>query len=353
MNQTHNTHLPESHRMVSDELDIKKLFMTLWQGKWIIILVTLVFAISVYALSYLMTPVWTATAITIKPGSDEVGNFSMVQQSVNSLDLSSSEKDVTLSVNDVIYRQFIETISSYDFKRQFWMDSDYYLNQAKPLKTDHEKAVLLEKLILNIQFIAQDDRKGNQDTLLLKAETAKTASDLLRAYIDKANQTVINNLSRQSDKARTNLIADLERVANNLTHTAEDKFKLKVTALETELNEALDQYKQLSVRADALPNELESLNIGISAIKTLLNEINLSGPQYDDRLNEYQLKLKELDRLPQISQFEQAFRFLRTPYEPISPDSPRRVFWAFLAALFGGFVGVCIALIRGPKVNQA
>ncbi|SES80699.1 LPS O-antigen chain length determinant protein WzzB [Thorsellia anophelis] len=351
MNQTQNNQSVQNMPVVSDELDIKKLFMTLWYGKWIIMATTVLFAVGVYALSYFITPVWTATAITIKPGSEEIGNFAAIEQSVSSLDLNSSQKDIALSVNDVIYRQFIETVSSYDFKRQFWMTSDYYLNKSKDLKTEHEKAALLEKFILNIQFVAQDDRKGNQDTLLLKAETAQESSSLLKLYIDKANQSVINKLTKQNDNVRKRLVSSLESSITDLTMFAEDKFRIIFQKRNNELSDAESEYLQLSIKADARANEIELLKSKIADINAQIRELAYKGPEFDVRLDEYKLKLNELEKLPEISQFNQAFRFLRTPYEPITPDSPRRVFWAFLAALFGGFVGVCIALIRGPKVN--
>lgn len=340
--------------VVNDELDIKKLFVTLWQRKITVVLFTVFFAIVAYAGSYLMTPVWTATAILTKPSSNELGALSMIQQTVNSLDLSSTQKDVVLSVNDVVYHQFVELIASYDFKRNFWLGSDYYNEQIKSLNTDHEKAVLLENLIANIQFTALDERKGNLDTLVLKAETARLANDLLRNYITIANQTVIAKITQQTENTKTLMINNLTKMIEDLSESAETKYQSKLAALEARMVETQKNYNEISSRADVLPNEIELLRLTFEQLNTELAYLKSTGPEYDTRIDDYNLKLNELQKLPELKNLKQTFNFLRTPQEPVAADSPRRVFWAFLAALIGGFVGVCVALIRGPvRTTQA
>jgi len=67
MNQT-----PDPQNYPDDEIDLRELFATLWQGKWIIILVTFVFAVAgvFYALSQ---PNIYQSSVLLAPAQDEGG----------------------------------------------------------------------------------------------------------------------------------------------------------------------------------------------------------------------------------------------------------------------------------------
>ena len=67
MNQT-----PDPQNYPDDEIDLRELFATLWRGKWIIILVTIIFAAGgvFYALS---KPDIYQSSVLLAPTQDEGG----------------------------------------------------------------------------------------------------------------------------------------------------------------------------------------------------------------------------------------------------------------------------------------
>ena len=45
----------------------------------------------------------------------------------------------------------------------------------------------------------------------------------------------------------------------------------------------------------------------------------------------------------------QTYRYLRTPEEPVSRDSPRRVFMMIMWGVIGALVGSGVVLVRRPR----
>ncbi|MFC0180452.1 Wzz/FepE/Etk N-terminal domain-containing protein [Thorsellia kenyensis] len=345
-----NNSFDTKREILNDELDIKKLFITLWQRKFIILFFTALFAVSTYTFSHFVTPVWTSTAIFKKTSLAKLGNFPQSETIIKSLDMTKGLNEPEKGLTDIVYSEFTQVISSYDFKRQFWLKSDYYAAQIAPLITDHEKSVVLEKLIGDIQFTAKDDRKGNLDTLILKAETAEASNKLLREYIDEANKFIINRIIDELNKIKLNNLSKFKNDKEKLVQAIEQERQKNTNQL-LEKKEALKaQLARIQELADSTPEDINDVAQLLQFVEEELSYIEISADEPDIRVQELEIMINELEKVQEINGFDKAFEFLRTPQEPIKADSPRKVFWAFLAALIGGFIGVCVALIQGPKV---
>lgn len=349
-NQKANNQVSTEHFQIdSSELDISKLVYTIWQGKFLILGITLVFIVAAYAASYLVTPTWTATGVMTKPSSSDLGNLYQLQQNIAALDLASSSKENESSIPDVVYQKFTESLAAYDLKRLFWLQSDYFKVRAEPLKSDQEKAILLEDLIKNIQFTAKDERKGTLDTIQLKAESSEEANLLLRAYIEMVNSMRVDLLQQQFTANKSLLVNSLQEQIATLKETADASFNSSVKQAEDQLIEAQKAYESLIAKADADTTKLEQYRSDISYLYENLQLIKSSGPNYDPGVEQLKSQLALIQKQPALEKSFSNFHFLRTPQEPVKSDGPRRLFWAFLAGLMGGFVGVCTVLIRGTN----
>ena len=87
---------------------------------------------------------------------------------------------------DEAYKEFIMQLASWDTRRDFWLQTDYYKQrQSGNARAD---AAMLDDLINNIQFMPGDAAKSINDSVKLTAETGQDANNLLRQYVAFASQ---------------------------------------------------------------------------------------------------------------------------------------------------------------------
>ena len=135
-----------------NELDIRGLFRVLWQGKLWIVGIALGFALLALAYTFFAKQEWSATAITDKPTVNMLGGFYSQQQFLRNLDIKANlATPDQVSVMDEAYKEFVMQLASWDTRRDFWSQTDYY----KQRRVDNTKAdaALLDDLINNIQFM--------------------------------------------------------------------------------------------------------------------------------------------------------------------------------------------------------
>lgn len=110
-----------------NELDIRGLFRTLWAGKLWIIGMGLAFALIALAYTFFARQEWSATAITDRPTVNMLGGYYSQQQFLRNLDARSNMASADQpSVMDEAYKEFVMQLASWDTRREFWLQTDYY-----------------------------------------------------------------------------------------------------------------------------------------------------------------------------------------------------------------------------------
>ena len=177
-----------------NELDIRGLFRTLWAGKLWIIGMGLAFALIALAYTFFARQEWSATAITDRPTVNMLGGYYSQQQFLRNLDIKADLASVDQpSAMDEAYKEFIMQLASWDTRRDFWLQTDYYKQrQSGNARAD---AAMLDDLINNIQFMPGDAVRNTNDSVKLIAETAPDANNLLRQYIAFASQRAARHLN--------------------------------------------------------------------------------------------------------------------------------------------------------------
>ncbi len=191
---TSDKHTPA---VTENELDIRGLCCTLWRGKPWIIGIAVLFAAVALIVSYLVKQEWSATAITDRPTVNMLGGYYSQQQFLRNLDvrtLPATAGDQP-SIADEAYKEFVMQLASWDTRRDFWLQTDYYKQrQEGDARAD---AALLDDLINNIQFMPGDALRNVNDSVKLIAETAPDANNLLRQYVAFASQRAASHLNEE------------------------------------------------------------------------------------------------------------------------------------------------------------
>lgn len=135
-----------------NELDIRGLFRTLWAGKLWIIGMGLAFALIALAYTFFARQEWSSTAITDRPTVNMLGGYYSQQQFLRNLDVRSNMASADQpSVMDEAYKEFVMQLASWDTRREFWLQTDYY--KQRMVGNSKADAALLDEMINNIQFI--------------------------------------------------------------------------------------------------------------------------------------------------------------------------------------------------------
>ncbi|EKO4930413.1 ECA polysaccharide chain length modulation protein [Salmonella enterica] len=330
-----------------NELDIRGLFRTLWAGKFWIIGIGLLFALIALAYTFFARQEWSATAITDRPTVNMLGGYYSQQQFLRNLDIktdpASSDKP---SVMDEAYKEFIMQLASWDTRRDFWLQTDYY--KQRMVGNSKADAAMLDELINNIQFTPGDFTRAINDNVKLIAETAPDANNLLRQYVAFASQRAASHLNDELKGAWAARTVQMKAQVKRQEEVAKAIYSRRVNSIEQALKIAEQHNISRSatdVPADELPDS-ELFLLGRPMLQARLENLQAVGPAFDLDYFQNRAMLNTLNVGPTLDPHFQTYRYLRTPEEPVKRDSPRRAFLMIMWGIVGALIGAGVALTR-------
>lgn len=332
------------------ELDIRALFVSLWRGKVWIVGIAVVFALVSLGASYFMQQKWNSTAITDYPTVNNLGGYYSQQQFMRNLDNhlnAAQESAALLPIPNEAYQEFITQAASYDTRRDFWLQTDYYKSRMEnDAKAD---AALLDEMINNITLTPRDDtKKLVNDTLTLTAESAEESAALLRQYIDFASNRAALNLNDELKGAWATRTQSLKALVKRQKMVAESLYQRETGLLKNALTTAQKQgisRSQTDIPVNELPKSQLFL-LGTPMLQARLETLEATGPDFDKDYEQNIAMLATLNVGPTLDESFRAYRYLRTPDEPIKRDSPRRAFMMIMWGFIGALAGAGVALAR-------
>lgn len=333
--------------VAENELDIRGLCCALWRGKLWIIGSALLFALLAWLCSLLMTPKWSTTAVTDRPTVNMLGNYYSQQLFLHNLDSRSSSAPIAApAIADEAYQEFVMQLASYDTRREFWLQSDYYKQRQSGQARDD--AALLDELIANIQYQPGDAAKSLNDSVRLIAETSTEANTLLRQYIAFAGQRASQHLNAGLSGGWAARTQQLKAQVQRQEAVAKAIYDRQVNSVRQALKIAQQQgfeQAKTSTPSEQLPDS-ELFLLGRSLLQARLENLQASGPTYDLDYDQNRAMLSTLNAGPKPDTAFQTWRYLRTPEEPVKRDSPRRLFMMIMWGAVGALLGAGTALLR-------
>jgi len=332
---------------MENELDIRGLFRTLWAGKFWIVGVALAFALIALAYTFFARQEWGATAITDRPTVNMLGGFYSQQQFLRNLDVKANLAPVDQpSVMDESYKEFIMQLASWDTRRDFWLQTDYY--KQRTVGNSKADAALLDELINNIQYTPGDALRNLSDNVKLTAETAPDSNNLLRQYIAFASQRAASHLNDELKGAWAARTIQMKAQVKRQEEVANAIFKRRAHSVEQALKVA-EQHNISRSETEVPPDELpdsELFLLGRPMLQARLENLQAVGPEFDLDYDQNRAMLNTLNVGPTLDPRFQTYRYLRTPEEPVKRDSPRRAFLMIMWGMVGALVGAGVALTR-------
>ncbi|MDO6409122.1 ECA polysaccharide chain length modulation protein [Pantoea phytobeneficialis] len=338
--------------VVENELDIRGLCCTLWRGKRWIVGLALLFALLAWLVSMLMKQTWSTTAITDRPTVNMLGDYFVQQQLLKNLDVRNNTLNLSSpgpTVMDDVYQEFIMQLASWDTRRDFWLQTDYY--KSRKSGNAHKDAALLDDQINNIQFTPADPAHNTLNSVRLVAESASDANNLLRQYIAYASERAARHLNAELKGAWQARAEQLQAQVKRQEDVAQAVFARQRQRIEQALKIASQQgikENRAPVMGETLPDSDRFL-LGQQMLQAQLDTLQASGPAYDLSYDQNRAMLSTLQAGPRVDKQFQTYRYLRTPEEPVKRDSPRRLFMMIMWGVIGALVGAGVALVRRPR----
>lgn len=208
----------------NDEIDLFELFSVIYKSKFVIIGITLLFAIVGFTVASFLPQKWTSQAAITKPMLDE-----MKQLRATLTELSLVDVDTGVNGSSV-YQKFINNYNSRVLREEYLISTDYYKNLLAKMEdpTPLDKRKLIEEIVTkDINLKASDDKKNEEEfsgeiNLSFTAPTPEEAYDLLSGYIRfistkvrvEVKDEIDDQIERKLNFAQKAYEMDLERIAN-------------------------------------------------------------------------------------------------------------------------------------------
>ncbi|EKF9450610.1 LPS O-antigen chain length determinant protein WzzB [Vibrio cholerae] len=355
---------PHYAYLANDEIDLKELFSALWQGKWLIIMTTLLF--SVAAIGYALTAQewWSAKATVSQP---QLQNVTAYQQAVKRYQplFDVYQEDGTIIVSNtldslidpkLIFQQFIQTFNANGTKRRFMQTNPTFLTlhlQKQMLEQTNDPEVmqkLYEEWFERIQASAVDKKANDIFTLSFQSVDKTSSLALLNDYIQFVNQTLNQQLNDDLISTLAAKYGELTQQEKNLLQQAQLRLHVELERTQYALNiaEAADIKQPVQNLGE---QEIFAINIGSRALKAKVDALksikDLS--VFEPRLAILQSKLSQFDLEALSAEAKwsvNGFYYLDQPEQPLTRDKPKRALIVVLGALLGGMLGVAIVLVR-------
>ena len=343
-----------------DEIDLKELFIALWQGKYIIIASTVLCAVIAVFYALYAKQTWTTQAIVTEP---QVSDFASYQKLVNDYQpiFDVYQEDGTVLVSEKLddfldpenlFQIFSQQYQSRANKKAYISNSPIFQAELEALPAMEDDR-LQQREVASLysewyQKLSASENKDMSFTLKAEQEAAKISYDFMMGYLafidKKAKDTAVANFSATVQSKQSELVQQKALLVDQALSRLESERELAGYALEIAQAAGINQ-----PQPNLGDKELFALTIGANAleakVKVLNNLENLA--LIEPKLRSVEAKVNLLDKLeidPSI-EFE-TYRFIESPEEPLSRTSPKRPLIAILGVLLGGMLGCAIVLVR-------
>ncbi len=346
-------HFDDFYLKQNDEIDLFELFSVLYKSKFVIIGITLLFAIVGFTVASFLPQKWTSQAAITKPMLDEM---KQLRATLNDLSLV----DVDTGVNaSSVYQKFINNYNSRVLREEYLVNTDYYKNLLAKMgdPTPLDKRKLIETIVTkDINLKASDSKNSDEEfsgeiNLSFTAPTSEEAYDLLSGYIRfistkvrvEVKDEIDDQIERKLNHAQKAYQMDLERIANARNVNVQRlKYALEIAnaaGVKKPISSEGAQIKDdpdysIAMGADALSSKL-AITEAITDPTTVSSE--LKNRLYNIQQLE-QIKLGDLQFVP--------FKYMLKPYEPTKKDAPKRAL-ILVGAAFVGFILSVMGVLLG------
>lgn len=347
---TDQSYMRQTH--INDEIDLFELFQGLWTQKWLIALVTSVFATSAAFYAFLSAPIYESSIAVFPPALSDVAGFNLGRTG------GGEEGDVgglkPFSVGDV-YAVFTRNLQSERSKRQFFRD--VYLPSLDEAQRSGSQDSLYKKFNENFSIKAPDKIQPDRYSITVRHYNPELAPVWAKHYIDQVAAQSLNEMLQNAERELAvqarNVMQQIESARDSAKARRDDRTKRLQEALTVAEAIGLDNPPVITGRGSN-DSELSAVMDGslmyMRGAKALRAEMQVLLARTSD--DPFVPELRSLERQYQsfagVSLDRDKVAVFRQDGDidvPDSPIKPKKLLIIALGVVLGGMFGVFIALI--------
>lgn len=326
----------------SDEIDLRELVLVLWQQKWLILIVTVLFAVVGVGYALTASEQWSSKAVITVPKPEDLLPMRKIVVQAEVLGLKGFPSGKSL------YQEFVQEFNAYENRRDYLKASPLFAEHAKALELDDKARRRWLRDWAKLVSAAPVDKKGEVPGIEISfsAPTAEDSLAMLEGYIDYIiklqQQRMVHRLSEERN-------LQLEGISTRYLLMQEDaKRALRQDISETELANSIAKAAGVSAPLENYNSrERFSISLGAKGLDERLALLkSLDVELYKPELPRLKVQMARLKQVSLEGISFRPFSYLDSPDEPMSRDKPKRPLIVVLATLLGGILGVGIVLVR-------
>ncbi len=343
-------HLQKEH-FDSDEIDLAKLFSTIWKGKKIIVVTTLVFMLLSSFYAFTTQEWWTSNAvITQAKPTQLLPIFRQVKQLEYGFGQTSSGELKNYLSSDFFLKQFLQRFNSTDDKIAFLKENAIFNNEVIS-HLDFKSQESLERFFRSWDKHIKADliKESGFHQLTFSAFTPKASELLLIDYMKYINNKVLNES-----------YANISALINSRKLVLQQRIEIIYSELQNKLKQELDRTKvalQIAKAAN-ISRPIENISNNSQHLETLGSDIlaqkivelekltNLSMLEDEPRLRDLYIQLNLLEQVKLSIRDAISYSLVDKPSEPLTRDKPKRALIIILGLLLGAMLSTAFILLR-------
>lgn len=339
------TNKPQLSR--DEEINLFEVVVNLWHQKWVIIVLTGVFALLAVAYAFLSTPVYQASARVMPPSATDVLPFN----------LGRSQADLTALDVESAFALFQRNLTSQSARR--WFLEEHYLPHRRE-QGDSSNRDVLARQMATVLIVRRPDERNNPSVyeVTVNVDHPELAAEWANLFVDRAAARSRQDLEARTDLEIANRRTELRNRINVVRSSTLDQRKDRIARLSEALQvaEAVGfDSPQITRGQTAAEGDLSQIIDGnllyMRGSRAIRAELDLLEKRENDDPFIIELRAieQELGLLNQIGPVPESVRLFTldsiadVPQGPIKPNKPKIV---LVGVILGGVLGGVIALVR-------
>ena len=341
-----------------DEIDLKELFVSLWEGKFVIALVSMTFFLVAVAYSLLATEKWEAKAVIAQP---ELSQFKEFEFQVSQYQLYVNDKRLDYLIEpELMLISFVQQFNNRENKKQYLDTNFQFIKRFNALeKVDDEELnkvneqklyhAWYKKLTIKKAAKGKNDQSADSYEIIAQSNAADASYALLLGYLKfietKSRSTIQENFLSIVDgkhnqlKQTVNILKEQAK-SRLLVEKLKSKYELDIAKL-AGVSRPLENYEAQSENVFSIALGADALAAKVKVLESLDN-LSL----FDPMIAQHKAKLSLLNNLKINSNIDfQVMQFVEEPEKPHELSAPNRIVISILGAILGAGLGVVVVLI--------
>lgn len=327
-----------------DEIDLVELFHGLWTQKWLIVLVTLVFAVGAASYAFFSKPVYEAHAAVLPPSLSNIAGFNLGRGRNGELK--------SLTVADV-YAVVTRNLQGDDARREFFR-AVYLPSLSEGLRSGSQDA-LYSGFAKTLSVKTPDKNQPDRYTVVVEHHDPAQAAEWAKGYIDLVTRLsldeVLQNIRREVEVKGTQVQQEIKTLREFAKARRGDRIIRLQEALVVAEALGLENAPVISGQiAEQLSAFMDGDLMYMRGSKALRAEISVLKSRTSDdpfipslrNLEEKYAFYEGMQLDPQKVAVARQDGDIEVPDQPIKPKKPLIL---ALGVVLGGIFGVFIALI--------